>query len=456
MPEGCDELLRKLAAAETYVSKWAAKRVKSPSETHHEKVQKLQAKIDKEMEGFTSGLDTEAMRSAANRMMKYTTELKDLEYTYASQSKERAEQYERQLEAHLEDLVPLDISSNPAKRRCTEPQEDTEEDDSGVTGEEPGLPLSTGNNTIDFKDVFQDGTAEHKHIIVQYPKDKGDWYIFRCDEHNLHFGLSPLHGAAKHIAGKKHGYPREYTGAIALCGIKVLNCNSSLAEKNNAVTRQSINNEGYMPVGAHWKKRGSARQGLALKEKIAPAQPSRPQRNSVASRRRRDFLGVTDPVVGAIYRGYWAKARNWYGVLVLPRSKFFDDPSFESLNLPEELAGTYLSDHIPDCYHSSKQSEDGVRTLIDWEDGFEDGGPFVSERQFPVLFFDGRTPSEDSVGWLTSRDLEQFDPEAAPADDIPHLALIRAYLEARVVKDSQLGREERAQAIQSPLHGTFP
>src|ERR1700709_1412728 len=54
--------------------------------------------------------------------------------------------------------------------------------------------------TIDFQDVFQSGRADHKHTIVEFPKDADKWYILRCDVHKMHFGQSPILGAAKHLA----------------------------------------------------------------------------------------------------------------------------------------------------------------------------------------------------------------------------------------------------------------
>ncbi|RSL47248.1 hypothetical protein CEP54_013483 [Fusarium duplospermum] len=88
--------------------------------------------------------------------------------------------------------------------------------------------------TIPFDEVFQN--EEAKHIITQYPKGHGFWYILRCEEHDIDFRTHPLRAASAHLRSRQHGRRQDTTGpaVIAHFGTKVLNCNEKLARKNNA------------------------------------------------------------------------------------------------------------------------------------------------------------------------------------------------------------------------------
>lgn len=53
--------------------------------------------------------------------------------------------------------------------------------------------------TITFAEVYRDGTAEYRQMIIEFPAG-GPFYILRCDEHGVRFGEDALQEAAKHLA----------------------------------------------------------------------------------------------------------------------------------------------------------------------------------------------------------------------------------------------------------------
>lgn len=66
---------------------------------------------------------------------------------------------------------------------------------------------------------------------------------------------------------------------------------------------------------------------------------------------------------------------------------------------------------MPKCY---RITEDG--DIAGWAEGYEDDGPLVTKRDFPVMYFDGGR----SVGWLRARDLSSFPFEGGTPKEIPY------------------------------------
>ncbi|KAH6957623.1 hypothetical protein BKA56DRAFT_680984 [Ilyonectria sp. MPI-CAGE-AT-0026] len=108
---------------------------------------------------------------------------------------------------------------------------------------------SKAERSISFEDVFQDGHATIKYIIVRFPAGEGPWYILRCDKHDLNFKNHPIKGAATHLGGKQHGrMSREPAVAIKYLGVKVLNCNKILAERNNVAALEALQKGHKHPI----------------------------------------------------------------------------------------------------------------------------------------------------------------------------------------------------------------
>ncbi|KAK3934343.1 hypothetical protein QBC46DRAFT_273969, partial [Diplogelasinospora grovesii] len=102
-----------------------------------------------------------------------------------------------------------------------------------------------GQRTISFDDVYRNGNAPYKHIIIEHPPNSGDFYILKCNEHSVHFNQNPLASAAKHLYSSQHGHiSKEYATALKVLSYLVINYDVQLAIKNNSVVKKAFA-EGY-------------------------------------------------------------------------------------------------------------------------------------------------------------------------------------------------------------------
>ncbi|KAI1111466.1 hypothetical protein F5Y14DRAFT_425095 [Nemania sp. NC0429] len=275
-------------------------------------------------------------------------------------------------------------------------------DQSGVssaltTNNEPRVP-----KTVSFDEVYQNGQAEHKDTIVEFPTNSGKWYILKCEEHNLRFNRRPIQGAGKHLMSRLHGVPdRSWATAIRELGYRV-NCNKELAELNNKAVDDAYAN-GYRPAGLAkaektQKKRGPNDKTIAKRAQKVSAKASVHGRASFSSsprKRKRPEIdsnpGIINPKAFHIYECRWQT--HVYPAVILG----WDDLKPGGLEI--RLSGTGLLDKTsnpPKCYiyHNA--------AIIGWAPGFEDGGPMVNKRKFPARFFDNR------FAWVPAKWLKEF------------------------------------------------
>lgn len=103
-----------------------------------------------------------------------------------------------------------------------------------------------------------------------------------------------------------------------------------------------------------------------------------------------DFVGVTDPVVGEIYKGFYKDAnyQGWWMCTPLPWDAWEREIgikySFQQADLFKDLPDCYTTDRV-----RAKAKGRKMKSIITgWKKGFEAGGPRARDRVFPVLFFD--------------------------------------------------------------------
>ncbi|KAG6353431.1 hypothetical protein INS49_005612 [Diaporthe citri] len=312
-----------------------------------------------------------------------------------------AEHPARSPPASPERPVRADASASSKRKRT---RTDTEPESHGRR--KRTAPTGKKISVMWFDEVYQEGHAETKHIIVEHPKGTDQWYIIRCQHCPRDFKDTPLRTAGSHLHSSEHGYqPRDATHIVENFGIAVLDCNKELAEKNNAVARRAFRRQ----------------------EKEGP----RPPDDTAASGSRHGRRGggdIVSPTPGQIYLGYWVKAKRSWPVLLLPTA------NLEDVGVPETLESLGLLEKLPPCYRC-----DTTTSTLEWEEGFEDGGAKVAQRWFPVMFFDDgmKFPSESEVAWLAAKDLDVLDIESTAASDIPHIRSVRAYLRARAQTSSE-------------------
>ncbi|KAK7419642.1 hypothetical protein QQX98_003233 [Neonectria punicea] len=319
-----------------------------------------------------------------------------------------------------------DLATNPRTSR-KRPSETTIDQQQQKHPRHGYLPtVSAEENTIDFDQVFQDGNAQIKYIIAQYPALTGEWYILACKEHHRHFLKNPISGAAKHLASHVHGLTKEHSLAVQTLGMRVLNCTAALAEKNNEVARDAFSKRLGIPPGSNERARpnpGNRAEGdRPLQDRDERIRPQESSGTSIPK-------DVVMPVVGEIYAAHYPRLRFLYPVLVLPWA------SFDHFKWKASLLRV-----TPACYLFDKKVDRHPRG---WAKGYEDGGPLVGQRQYPVIYFDGRRfPDQSDVDWVSVSSFKAFDPNDT---NIGHRNSVAAFLQN---KDSRLTTEPHASTTQ--------
>lgn len=247
-----------------------------------------------------------------------------------------------------------------------------------------------------------------------------DYYILRCHKHDMNFDEgNVLQAAAKHLDSKQHGsiFSRTYWVAIRHLGIKVLNCDAKM---------QDMNNEEFMRA----RYGNSIPQPEETTDHEEETQHQEPPFRNTRSKRHGAGGSITDPEVGGIYLVYWGNSLTWRASIVLPRD-CFGDPSFADIGLWGCLADTSLWDDVPECYYTCQDS----RRIVDWADGFEDGGDHVGDRGYPVMRLEDDVEHlhKSSLKWVPTTDLEAFDDQSLVSNRgfIPNYPALQHFLSGR-------------------------
>ncbi|KAH6985517.1 hypothetical protein EDB80DRAFT_230132 [Ilyonectria destructans] len=293
----------------------------------------------------------------------------------------------------------------------------------------------TAKRSISFEDVFQDGRATIKHIIVQFPAGDGSWYILRCDKHDLSFKNHPIKGAAKHLGGKQHGrMSRKPSVAIKHLGVKVLNCNKILAEKNNIAALEALQKEHKHPTA---DMVDNEPQGDLIPTSVykAPARKTQESQGRAgkalltdgSSQQVTDVEVITEPIPGEFYLAYRKGSTDRCPVLLLPLGHL------DNVGVPDAVEILGLIDSVPACYVYNQSVNDLV-----WQEGYEDDGPLVAKRQFPVMYLDGSEfPNRGLVGWVGVEDLRPFDVQGSDSSLVRQCNSVRDFLRKRAETTSE-------------------
>ncbi|KAI5456254.1 hypothetical protein BGZ63DRAFT_397097 [Mariannaea sp. PMI_226] len=128
-----------------------------------------------------------------------------------------------------------------------------------------------------------------------------------------------------------------------------------------------------------------------------------------------DLEGITNPDAGSVYLAFWAKSKDWLAVLLLPMQ------DLQSVGISGSIESLGLAEVLPRCYCAEQGN-------FSWAEGYNDGEPLIMEREFPVMYFDGQDfPAKSAVGWVSARDLRQFDANNKNSL-VPHIQSVRKFL----------------------------
>lgn len=238
--------------------------------------------------------------------------------------------------------------------------------------------------TIEFDQVFQDGRARTKYRIARYPPRDGAWYILECREHDMDFLKDPIHGAAKHLDSRAHGYMgRGYEQAVRELGIRVLGCNEVLAARNNAVFDQALVKDAPNPDGRRRPSIGARKSHFRI-----------PQPRNIDK-----IMKEINP--GDVCVTHWQNHKGYYPIYILPLGK-----SLRMRFLQSAILETDLVNQLPSCFEFDPETDEIPR----WAPGFEDGGNKVHQRLYPVMFFrSSRFPQGNEISFVPGSHMKPYD-----------------------------------------------
>ncbi|RBR11718.1 hypothetical protein FVER53590_13031 [Fusarium verticillioides] len=253
----------------------------------------------------------------------------------------------------------------------------------------------TGDRTIEFDQVYQNGHAEPKYNIVKHEEF---WYILECKKHRLHFNNHPIRGAVKHLRGKKHNQTSvNYEEAIRTLGTRVLNCTEEKVAENNEVARRLSYSQMGRPVHS-------------LSPSVPHSLPTRSNQN------RADI----DPEPGEVYTTFWSETKRFFAILVLP----WHNVGHLGKDLSLTVKDTELIKKVPSCYRYNHVDES-----YEWAPQYRPGGESYPKRKYPIMFFDAQVfPGQCRVYWVAARDFQLYNPRVAT---IPFKDVVDGYIASR-------------------------
>ncbi|KAF4461608.1 hypothetical protein FALBO_11590 [Fusarium albosuccineum] len=98
--------------------------------------------------------------------------------------------------------------------------------------ESPLIKSPLGRRAISLDQVCPGGNAAARPGIIQYPPNHGDWFVLRCDEHDLNFQHQGT--AAAHLRRSNHSGTWRVTTAMLIenFGIKVTGYDATLVDED--------------------------------------------------------------------------------------------------------------------------------------------------------------------------------------------------------------------------------
>lgn len=305
------------------------------------------------------------------------------------------------------------------------------------------IRLKPADRTIPFDEVYKDGNPEYKHIIIQFP-DAGDFYILRCDEHGVHFGEHPLRGAAKHLASAQHGrMSKEHSKAVETLGCLVADCTPERMEVNNKMVLKAFQ-EGYKPFNANQlSKTARAMKGYPQLDKQGLPIPGTIQRLP------KKFSGIFRAKPCELYVAVHPEEKKSYPAIVLP----WTDPDLSAVGIGMTFEDVGLFQvTLPKCFDYVLEG-DSVKGVKGWAAGFQDGGVYVKQREFPGVYIVDEDPQKWIFGWIEASNLSHFDFDDARRADLPGFDAAREYYATNVKKFqswADMQTQSRASAAQQP------
>ncbi|KAG7415038.1 hypothetical protein Forpe1208_v006784 [Fusarium oxysporum f. sp. rapae] len=268
-------------------------------------------------------------------------------------------------------------------------------------------PSLTPDRYITFNEVFRGGDAPAKYRIVQFPFRQGNWYILECKDCDIQFqGEDVVEEAYDHFY---HSHGRAFAiteeQVVQVLGTHVSDCNTELAEKNNALCTLPPDPDGDETGLETGDEEPSERPKHAStrKKKGKRGRRKNPSAHWVPPKSFKDVdLRIINAKPGDIVCLYNDRTKSFSPLMILPWGPF---PRFK---LKKVLQDVGLHTTIPKCYDGAKPTD---LTPSPWAPGYEDNGDLAHKRSLPGLFFRAAQdfPYDCRSGWVPLNKLKVYD-----------------------------------------------
>lgn len=253
------------------------------------------------------------------------------------------------------------------------------------------------DRTVQYEELRANATnnPKKKQKIIRRPKDGDRFIVLMCKEHNVLFGLDgkcPIRGAAKHLRASAHVNNKTGVTAEVEFSYTVLGCDQEKMDRHN--------------------RGGRSEQARSEKS------PSRGSPWDMVEMR----------AVGELCEVWYEPETIYYAAVVLPVGDFSPVGMIGTLSI-----NTELTNNIPGCYKTLDNQ------IVGWADGYEDGGPLATEREYPVLYLEDRievplegaleNPKVEAYGWVPVGDLETLSMTKPDARAMSGFKTVKKYLQ---------------------------
>lgn len=191
------------------------------------------------------------------------------------------------------------------------------------------------------------------------------------------------------------------------------------------------------PKGVKRRTVDGSSSDRAAKRRATAANSELLVRRRRRSRRKKDVddnshgqrIATDNLTPGDVYL-VWEQSEDWSAVLLLP----INNPNNDSLAATFENLG--LPANPPTCYMFDRRSN-----TYKWRRGYEDGGPHVTKRFYPVMYFDGHSSPTRTTGWVEAAQFLAYDDKIARSLD--SYTQIQEYLQRRAVLEKPADGDDK-------------
>ncbi|KAI0122413.1 hypothetical protein F4814DRAFT_408662 [Daldinia grandis] len=239
--------------------------------------------------------------------------------------------------------------------------------------------------------------------------------------------------------------------------VEGLNVNSNSSQRNRKRQRVELENSSE---GGECSNTARLRESQSEAEATTPIvdlPPMIPRKHNGKKRENKiAYKGVIDPIVGGIYKIHQGLRKGSYAAVILPIG------DFGAIGISESLYDTSLRRSIPSCYIYNKT----IKEILGWEKDYDDDGPRVKDRKFPVMSFDGIArdqipldgefcPTGAKYSWVPARSIRTLEFDAIISRmTLGYTSAKRFITRLDLIKENMIKETQRVHDYNEPPHIT--